>query len=304
MMKAIEIIGLKKTFTSNFLLKKYNVLKDINISVEKGEIYGFLGPNGAGKTTTIKCMLGLISFDSGESFIYGKNSRSLEERKKIGFLPEHPYFYDYLTAKELLCFSGMLFSIPVKKVKNKAKDLLELVGLEGKEDLKLKKFSKGMIQRLGFAQALINDPEIVILDEPFSGVDPIGRKELRDLVISLKKSGKTVFFSSHILQDMEMIVDTVGIILEGKIIKQGKLSDLISHSVQYYEVVFKDIDESLLRSNNIGFELKDNNYITKLKDFEKLNHIIEFVIMNHGKIVSVIPIKMSLEDIFLREIKV
>ncbi len=303
MMKAIEIIGLKKTFTSNFLLKKYNVLKDINISVEKGEIYGFLGPNGAGKTTTIKCMLGLISFDSGKSFIYGKNSRSLEERKKIGFLPEHPYFYDYLTAKELLCFSGMLFSIPVEKVKNKAKDLLELVGLEGKEDLRLKKFSKGMIQRLGFAQALINDPEIVILDEPFSGVDPIGRKELRDLVISLKKSGKTVFFSSHILQDMEMIVDTVGIILEGKIIKQGKLSDLISHSVQYYEVIFKDVDESLLRSNNIGFELKDNNYITKLKDFEKLNHIIEFVIMNHGEIVSVIPIKMSLEDIFLREIK-
>ena len=303
MMKAIEIIGLKKTFTSNFLLKKYNVLKGINISVEKGEIYGFLGPNGAGKTTTIKCMLGLISFDSGESFIYDKNSRSLEGRKKIGFLPEHPYFYDYLTAKELLCFSGMLFSIPVKKVKNRAKDLLELVGLEGKEDLKLKKFSKGMIQRLGFAQALINDPEIVILDEPFSGVDPIGRKELRDLIISLKKSGKTVFFSSHILQDMEMIVDTVGIILEGKIIKQGKLSDLISHSVQYYEVVFKDVDESLLRSNNIGFELKDNNYITKLKDFEKLNHVIEFVIMNHGKIVSIIPIKMSLEDIFLREIK-
>ena len=303
MMKAIEIIGLKKTFTSNFLLKKYKVLKDVNITVEKGEIYGFLGPNGAGKTTTIKCMLGLISFDSGESFIYGKKSISLEERKKIGFLPEHPYFYDYLTAKELLCFSGMLFSIPVKKVKNKAKDLLELVGLEGKEDLKLKKFSKGMIQRLGFAQALINDPEIVILDEPFSGVDPIGRKELRDLVISLKKSGKTVFFSSHVLQDMEMIVDTVGIILEGKIIKQGKLSDLISYSVQYYEVVFKDIDESLLRSNNIGFELKDNNYIAKLKDFEKLNHIIEFVIMNHGKIVSVIPIKMSLEDIFLREIK-
>ncbi len=303
MMKAIEIMGLKKTFTSNFMLKKYNVLKDINISVEKGEIYGFLGPNGAGKTTTIKCMLGLISFDSGESFICGKNSRSLEERKKIGFLPEHPYFYDYLTAKELLCFSGMLFSIPVKKVKNKAKDLLELVGLEGKEDLKLKKFSKGMIQRLGFAQALINDPEIVILDEPFSGVDPIGRKELRDLIISLKNSGKTVFFSSHILQDMEMIVDTVGIILEGEIIKQGKLSDLISHSVQYYEVVFKDVDESLLKSNNIGFKLKDNNYITKLKDFEKLNYIIEFIIMNHGKIVSVIPIKMSLEDIFLKEIK-
>ncbi len=301
-MKAIEIKGLEKTFTSNFLLKKYKVLKDINISIEKGEIYGFLGPNGAGKTTTIKCMLGLISFDSGESLIYGKDSKSIEGREKIGFLPEHPYFYDYLTAKELLIFSGMLFSIPIKKVMNKAKYLLELVGLEGKEDLKLKKFSKGMIQRLGFAQTLINDPEIIILDEPFSGLDPIGRKELRDLIISLKKSGKTIFFSSHILQDMEMIVDTVGIILEGKTIKQGKLSDLISHSVQYYEVVFRGVDESLLKSNNIGFELKDNNYITKSKDFEKVNHIIEFIIMNHGKIISVTPFKMTLEDIFLEEI--
>ncbi len=301
-MKAIEIKGLEKTFTSNFLLKKYKVLKDINISIEKGEIYGFLGPNGAGKTTTIKCMLGLISFDSGESLIYGKDSKSIEGREKIGFLPEHPYFYDYLTAKELLIFSGMLFSIPIKKVMNKAKYLLELVGLEGKEDLKLKKFSKGMIQRLGFAQTLINDPEIIILDEPFSGLDPIGRKELRDLIISLKKSGKTIFFSSHILQDMEMIVDTVGIILEGKTIKQGKLSDLISHSVQYHEVVFRGVDESLLKSNNIGFELKDNNYITKSKDFEKVNHIIEFIIMNHGKIISVTPFKMTLEDIFLEEI--
>ena len=301
-MKAIEIKGLEKTFTSNFLLKKYKVLKDINISIEKGEIYGFLGPNGAGKTTTIKCMLGLISFDSGESLIYGKDSKSIEGREKIGFLPEHPYFYDYLTAKELLIFSGMLFSIPIKKVMNKAKYLLELVGLEGKEDLKLKKFSKGMIQRLGFAQTLINDPEIIILDEPFSGLDPIGRKELRDLIISLKKSGKTIFFSSHILQDMEMIVDTVGIILEGKTIKQGKLSNLISHSVQYHEVVFRGVDESLLKSNNIGFELKDNNYITKSKDFEKVNHIIEFIIMNHGKIISVTPFKMTLEDIFLEEI--
>ncbi len=301
-MKAIEIKGLKKTFTSNFLLKKYKVLKDINISIEKGEIYGFLGPNGAGKTTTIKCMLGLISFDSGESLIYGNDSKSIEGREKIGFLPEHPYFYDYLTAKELLLFSGMLFSIPIRKVMNKAEYLLELVGLKGKEDLKLKKFSKGMIQRLGFAQTLINDPEIIILDEPFSGLDPIGRKELRDLIISLKKSGKTIFFSSHILQDMEMIVDTVGIILEGKTIKQGKLSDLISHSVQYYEVVFKGVDASLLKSNNIGFELKDNNYITKSKDFEKVNHIIEFIIMNHGKIISVTPFKMTLEDIFLEEI--
>ncbi|MCK5057467.1 MAG: ABC transporter ATP-binding protein [Candidatus Aminicenantes bacterium] len=301
-MKALEIKKLKKTFKSNFLFKKYEILKGIDINVEEGEIYGFLGPNGAGKTTTIKCVLGIIFPDAGEISIFGKSYNTGEARKKVGFLPEHPYFYDYLTARELLTFTGNLFSLPKKQVSNRADELIKLVGLEKKRELKLKKYSKGMIQRVGLAQSLINDPDLVILDEPFSGLDPIGRKELRDIIISLKEAGKTLFFSSHILQDMEMIVDKVGIILDGSIRKEGRLSDLISHSVRYYETVFTGVAEAALRENNLETNRLDNNYIIKSESEKDANDIIRFVNGHKGQIVSVTPVKMTLEDIFLKEI--
>ena len=302
-MKALEITNLKKSFSSNFFLKKYNILKSINMNAERGEIYGFLGPNGAGKTTTIKCVLGLIFPDYGNILINNKPAHSPEIRQKLGFLPENPTFYDYLTAEELLLFSARLFSIPSKKSSEVIKNLIPMVGLDGKENVKLKNFSRGMIQRIGFAQALINDPDIIILDEPFSGLDPIGRKELRNIIIALKKKGKTIFFSSHILQDMELIADKVGIIFNGEIIKEGKLSELISHSVQYYELIFSNIDESRIRANNLSFECREGNYIIRSPEIDDLNRVIEFVILNRGKIISVTPAKMTLEDIFLREIK-
>ncbi|MCK4835038.1 MAG: ABC transporter ATP-binding protein [Candidatus Aminicenantes bacterium] len=302
-MKALEIRDLRKSFRSNFLFKKYEILKAININVEKGQIYGFLGPNGAGKTITIKCILGLLFPDSGQILINNKPATNPEIRQILGFLPEYPFFYDYLTAKEFLHFSAMLFSIPSKKASEVSKKLIKQVGLEGKENIKLKNFSKGMLQRIGFAQALINDPDIVILDEPFSGLDPIGRKELRDIVIALKNSGKTVFFSSHILQDMELIADKVGIIFNGNIIKEGKLSDLVSHSVQYYDVIFSNIDKKKVEANKINFVCRDESYIVRCQDINTMNNIIEFVILNKGKILSVTPIKMTLEDIFLKEIK-
>jgi ABC-2 type transport system ATP-binding protein len=302
-MKTLEIKNLRKSFLSNFFIRRYKILKNINISAERGEIYGFLGPNGAGKTTTIKCVLGLITPDEGECLVYGKPSHSLEGRRKVGFLPEQPYFYDYLTAKELLLFTGRLFSIPRKRIQARSRELIELVGLKGKEDLKLRKYSKGMIQRIGLAQALIHDPEFLILDEPFSGLDPIGRKELRDIILSLKQAGKTVFFSSHILQDMEMMVDKVGIILEGEIVKEGKLSELISHSVRYYEIVFTGIDEKRLGRHRMAFMSRDGNYIIQSADFDTVNRNIDFIIKNSGKIISVTPVKMTLEDIFLKEVK-
>ncbi len=302
-MKTLEIKNLRKSFLSNFFIRRYKILKNINISAERGEIYGFLGPNGAGKTTTIKCVLGLITPDEGECLVYGKPSHSLEGRRKVGFLPEQPYFYDYLTAKELLLFTGRLFSIPRKRIQARSRELIELVGLKGKEDLKLRKYSKGMIQRIGLAQALIHDPEFLILDEPFSGLDPIGRKELRDIILSLKQAGKTVFFSSHILQDMEMMVDKVGIILEGEIVKEGKLSELISHSVRYYEIVFTGIDEKRLGRHRMAFMSRDGNYIIQSADFDTVNRNIDFIIKNNGKIISVTPVKMTLEDIFLKEVK-
>lgn len=303
-MEALKIIDLKKSFKSNFLLKTFRVLKNINLTVDTGEIYGFLGPNGAGKTTTIKCILSLISPDAGDIFINGKYFLEPEAKTNIGFLPENPYFYEYLTAKELLRFSARLFSISRKKSKEKIKELLKLVGLEGKGDTKLKKFSKGMIQRIGLAQSMISDPDLLILDEPFSGLDPIGRKELRDIIVSLKNSGKTIFFSSHILQDMEMMVDRVGIILNGEIIKTGKISELITHSVQSYELIVSNIEESILRSKDWLFELKDKNYIIKADKIEKVNEIIRFIVKRKGEILSVTPMKLTLEEIFLKEMRI
>jgi ABC-2 type transport system ATP-binding protein len=302
-MNALEIKNLHKTFTSNFLIKQYHILKGIDMEVEKGEIYGFLGPNGAGKTTTIKCVLGLITPNSGEIAILGQPAKKAESRRSVGFLPEHPYFYDYLTAEELLLFTGMLFSMPKKEIRNKTGALLQLVGLADKKDIKLRKYSKGMIQRVGLAQALVHDPDFLVLDEPFSGLDPIGRKELRDIILSLKYVGKTIFFSSHILQDMEMMVDRVGIILDGRIKKQGKLPDLISHSVRYYEVVFTGIPEKTLTDHGIKYVRRDKDYIVRQETNEEVNHVIRWISEQKGEILSVTPIKMTLEDIFFEEIK-
>ena len=301
-MKALEIINLKKSFKSNFLIKQFHILKNINLSVDKGDIYGFLGPNGAGKTTTIKCILGIIFPDAGEINLLGKPASAMESKSKLGFLPEHPYFYDYLTPVELLTFTGQLFAIPKDRLKERTLQLIELVGMKGKEHIKLKKFSKGMIQRIGLAQSLIHDPELLILDEPFSGLDPIGRKELRDIILSLKDNGKTIFFSSHILQDMELIVDKVGIILEGETRKEGKLSELISRSVHNYEIVFTGMEEQALKENNLDFSLRDRSFIARAETNEETNRIIGLISRGNGKILSVTPAKMTLEDIFLKEI--
>ncbi len=303
-MHALEITGLKKSFKSNFLIKKFQILKGIDIRVEKGEIYGFLGPNGAGKTTTIKCILGLIRPDAGDIRILGDLANQIKTKARIGFLPEQPYFYDYLTAEELLNFTGMLFSLPSKVIAERTKRLLELVGLTKKKDIKLRKFSKGMIQRVGLAHTLIHEPEFIILDEPFSGLDPIGRKELRDIILSLKDEGKTIFFSSHILQDMELMVDRVGIILDGIIKKEGKLSDLISHSVKCFEIVLTGIDPDTITRWNPSVEclLRDEQTIIKAANSDESNSIIRWISGQNGKILSVTPVKMTLEDIFLEEI--
>jgi ABC-2 type transport system ATP-binding protein len=302
-MKTLEITNLKKSFRSNFLIKKYHILKGIDISVEQGEIYGFLGPNGAGKTTTIKCILGLLFPDEGEIQINGQPSASIAARSQIGFLPENPYFYDYLSASEMLHFSASLFGIPAAIAQERIDLLLKQVGLEGREHLKLRKFSKGMIQRLGMAQALIQDPVCLILDEPFSGLDPIGRKEFRDLILNLKSQGKTIFFSSHILQDMEMMVDKVGIIINGRISRQGKLSEMIASSTNYYEIVCSRISEKQLAQINPNFISRDNQFIITLDNETDINLVVESIIHNSGLVIAVNPVKKTLEDIFLNEIR-
>jgi len=302
-MKALEIKGLKKTFRSNFLIKKYHILKGIDLEVEKGEIFGFLGPNGAGKTTTIKCVMGLLAADAGEILVDGIPAAAKGTRRRIGFLPENPSFYDYLTARELLFFSASLFNLPAAEVGDRIAALIHRVGLSGHEDLKLRKFSKGMIQRLGLAQALVNDPDLLILDEPFSGLDPVGRKDIRLLILSLREQGKTIFFSSHILQDMELMVDRVGIILDGTIRRQGRLSDMIARSTQYCEIVCDQIAERDLAQIQANFVLRDGQFILTLPGEADVNLVVESIIHNGGRIVAVSPVKMTLEDIFFSEMR-
>ncbi len=302
-MKALEIKGLKKSFRSNFLIKKYHILKGIDLDVEKGEIYGFLGPNGAGKTTTIKCVMGLLKPEAGEILADGLVVQAKEARRRIGFLPENPYFYDYLSARELLSFSASLFNLPASAARERVAALIHQVGLSGHEDVRLRKYSKGMIQRLGLAQALINDPELLILDEPFSGLDPVGRKDLRTLILALRGQGKTVFFSSHILQDMEMMVDRVGIILNGTIRRQGRLFDLIERSTQYTEVACDRIAERELAQIQSGFSCRDGRFILTLPGDAEVNLVVESIIHNGGRIVAVTPVKMTLEDIFFSEMR-
>ena len=217
-------------------------LDGLSLTVRRGEIFGFLGPNGAGKTTTLKILLGLVRATSGRAFLLGESVGDVATRRRIGFLPESPYFYDYLTAEEFLGFYGQLAGLSRAVTTQRVDDLLQLVGLAEARGRQLRKFSKGMLQRIGLAQALIHDPELVILDEPMTGLDPVGRKQVRDLILSLRDRGKTVFFSTHILHDVEMICDRVGIVMKGRLVASGRVDELVRQDhTQSVEVVCQQI---------------------------------------------------------------
>jgi ABC-2 type transport system ATP-binding protein len=305
-MSVLEIKNLNKTFLSHFAVHKYHILKDVSLRVEQGEIYGFLGPNGAGKTTTIKSIIGLIQPESGEILINGVPADHMAVKDRLGFLPENPYFYDYLTAEELLTFTAMLFSIPARQITSRIRDLLQLVGL-GDDDrlksLKLRKYSKGMVQRIGLAQAMINDPDFLILDEPFSGLDPIGRKELRDIILNLKKLNKTIFFSSHILQDMELMVDKVGIIFNGRMIREGKLSDMLTNSIFHFEIIARGLTENHALNLDKSAVMRDKHAIIKIAREADINIALQTIISLGGQVTAITPIRQTLEDIFLHEIR-
>lgn len=221
----IHVKNISKSFWHDF--KRTQVLKDVSFSVKKGEVFGFLGPNGAGKTTTIKLLIGLLRPEKGEILIDGYKPTDLDIKKKIGYLPEDPYFYQYLTGMEFLHFCGELFRLPSDILKKRTHKTLKEVGLLEEKNKLLKYYSRGMLQRIGIAQCLINNPSILFLDEPLSGLDPIGRKEVKDIILKLKKEKKTIFFSTHILNDIEQICDSIAIINKGLIIKQGNLKTLI-----------------------------------------------------------------------------
>jgi len=303
MATALRIEDLHKSFKTGFIPKRRKILKGISLSVEEGEIFGYLGPNGAGKTTTLKCILGLIFPEKGNIEILGLPYLSLRAKEKIGFLPENPYFYEYLTASEFLHFYGELSLKKREKKAAKVKEFLHLVGLEGWEDVPLRKFSRGMLQRIGLAQALFNEPSLVLLDEPLGGLDPLGRKEIRDIIVSLKKEGKTVFLSSHILQDIEMICDRVAIIVNGQIISQGFLNDLVSEKILFTEVTLSGVDKKELEGFGEWFSFHGGKTLIKVFEEDKIERILSLVQKRKGKIHSLIPRTETLEDLFVGIVK-
>jgi len=260
MAAVVETFGLTKTYTLDFLDVEHGrlklrlrrtrrqrvALKNLSLAVEEGEIFGLLGPNGAGKTTTLKILMGIIFPTRGSARILGRALGDKWAKARLGFLPENPYFYDYLTGREFLKYYGQLYGIGRRERARRAEALLDRVGLRDAADLPLKGYSKGMLQRVGLAQALLNDPQIVILDEPQSGLDPLGRKEIRDLILQLREEGKTVFFSSHILSDAELVCDRVAILYGGELKNIGKLTDLLSARIREYEIVARGVPSATL----------------------------------------------------------
>ncbi len=305
-MDAIVIEGLTKTYKPMWpWLKEATVLSDVSLSVGQGEIFGFLGHNGAGKTTTMKMLMGLLRPTRGRIELLGASADNVAVHARIGYLPEAPYFYDYLTAEEFLRFYGRLAGLHRETVQQRVPQLLERVGLTEARHRQLRKFSKGMLQRIGLAQALIHDPELIILDEPMSGLDPIGRKEVRDLILSLRDQGKTVFFSTHIVSDVEMICDRVGILAKGRMLTSGRIEDLVNeHVVQSVEVVCDGVvgDElAEVKSRAIRILQRGDRCLMILPGQNCLEEVLATLRHAGGKLVSVIPHKGSLEEIFLEQ---
>jgi ABC-2 type transport system ATP-binding protein len=299
----LRIENLHKSFKTGFIPKTKKILKGISLEVQGGEIFGYLGPNGAGKTTTLKCILGLIFPDKGKIEIFGQDNLSLQAKEKIGFLPENPYFYDHLTASEFLRFYSDLSLVKKEDKKERIDSLLETVGLKHAAGLQLRKFSRGMLQRIGLAQALVNNPSLVLLDEPLGGLDPLGRKEIRDVIVRLREEGKTVFLSSHILQDIEMICDRVAIILDGKVINQGPLQDLISEKILFTEITLSGIPAKELEGLGELYTAQGGKTLLKVLDEKKVENVLQLIQEKKGKIHSLIPRTETLEDIFVGAVK-
>jgi len=302
----IEIVDLTKDYEVGFLKKKkVRALDHLNLEVHRGEIFGFLGPNGAGKTTTLKLLMRLIFPTQGSARILGHPIDEVSTRARVGYLPENPYFYDYLSGRELLEYTSALFGIPAEQARLRGSELLELVGLDSdRANRQLRKYSKGMLQRIGIAQALVNDPEIVFMDEPMSGLDPIGRREVRDLLLSLRAQGKTVFFSSHILSDVEALCDRAAILSRGKLVRCGTVNELTDIEDSAVEVVATGIPSSaLLKFPQVVASFRSavatpNGVHFVLEDESQIEDTLALIRECGGKLVSVNPRRASLEDIF------
>lgn len=296
----LEVEGLCKSFRSQWTFRSRPVIKDLNLQVEKGEVFGFLGPNGAGKTTTLKLLLGLVSPDKGKIRLFGQPQTDHRVRARLGYLPENPFFYEYLTGRELLDLYARFFDLSAADRRRRVSELLERSGIRAAADLPLRKYSKGMVQRLGLAQALVGNPDLVLLDEPMSGLDPLGRRDVRDLILELRGRGCTVFFSSHILQDAEMICDRVGILVQGKLRRVGSLKELVGQHVRAWEVTASGEQpgwpgEVLSR--------RGDEILRRVTSESDLRRLLAEIERSGVRLISLLPQRDTLEEVFLRQVR-
>ncbi len=302
-MPIIEMNGLSKTYTAGFWRKKEKfALQPLSLSVEEGEVFGFLGPNGAGKTTTLKLLMGLIFPTAGSATILGRDCGDPAVKAQIGFLPEQPYFYDHLTAGELLDYYGQLSGMAAADRARRAAEILERVGLASARDLALRKFSKGMLQRVGIAQAILHDPKVVFLDEPMSGLDPIGRREVRDLMQLLNDEGKTIFFSTHILSDAEALCDRVAILHQGELRGVGSVADLTSRSRGQVEVIWQGAS-AVEAVRALGGDCRaTGETVRALLPEDKLDAALDALRRSGARLTAVNPVRSTLEDYFVERV--
>ena len=303
-MSAIEILGIEKTYRVGFWRKQHRrALRPLHLTVEEGEVFGFLGPNGAGKTTTLKLLMGLVMPTGGSARILGKDIGDAEVKAQIGFLPEQPYFYDYLTAQELLRYYARLSGVEAKGLDRKIEAMLGRVGLKDAAHMQLRKFSKGMLQRVGLAQAILHDPKVVFLDEPMSGLDPMGRREVRDLMEELKQQGKTVFFSTHILSDAEALCDRVAVIHQGELRGVGHVAQLTSSVAGKVELIWNG-SAVPAGFGGLGAECHViGETIRAVLPEARQEAALEILRRERLRLISLTPVRSSLEEYYLQKVK-